>query len=627
MLASHSVSRSLFLSVAVACLALGACRSAEIPTSLPSPPAVPSPTATRQPTSTLPPAASPTPAASATPSPAPTATPSPIPTPTRIPIRGDKSSTILVSYGSFSGERGDLDSRLLIEDLPSFALYADGRMLFNPPKYPDMRWFDEVRLSPEQVCDWMNRIYATGFMEAPGTGGGWLDPIYVAPEPTQFPMFDEGGFLTIDVRGVPHKMVRISMGEVNNLIPEVKAVLDLFTFIPPKEARQSPKDRVTFTIDAVTPVDGAPQNQWPGTLPPILTLKADYGRHRNMQFEGSQAAELARAMPLPGVALFTDKGKVYRVVGRPLLPHEQGELLGRLALVGTDFPACAGRPGPPRPTSTVSPEVSKKRSASVLERANYNATYAGLTPAQPAQADWRDWHILDGTKGEDLGVAYVFSSTASCDELIDFYALEGVRVGLTFRGMITSEVRISYPPEKLVWSCGVHVLLFRSADKTATPTWTIVQLDTRPKESLVVIADPATNYLPQGNIRPGPWPSVIGVDSTFTVAGLPAPRASPLENWRGWSIKDALAGAEYDQGYLFSSKASCADLEAFYSGTGAPAELGEGLPFAEFADADADAACKRTIITYRASENNRRDYRVYVFMGDDGPRVLIQETK
>ena len=614
--ARDSVSRSLLSYVVVACLALGACRSAESPTRVPSPPAVPSPMVTALPKSTLPPAATPTSTPSATPSPAPTATPSPIPTPRLAPIRGNKSSTILIAHESDPTERGDLDTQLLFEDLPSFVLYADGRMLFSPPRFNHLTWYDEVRLTPSQVCDWMDRIYATGIMESPG---------FIYTEPWD-PMVIPASRQVLTIRGVPSKTIEFVSGREHALIPEVTSMLALVNISRPDGTRQSPKERVILRIQEPEGRIELPPGLWPATLPTLEGAPIPDKIGRILELDGSAAATIGRAMALPGIAYFTDKGRIFRVVGRPLLPHETAESWGNNASSGTDYPACAVRQGAPRPTSTISPDESRRRYAHALEYSEYDAIVAGIPLAQPAQADWHDWHILDGQVGLDLGSAYVFSSAASSDRLIDFCAFEGVRVGLSFRGMITSEARVNYPPEILVWSRGVHVLVFRPVDPSATQTWTIVRVDSRSEVNLVVIANPTLNYWPRGVVGPGPWPSVIDVDSTLAAARLPAPGAPPLENWRGWSIRDGLAGTEFDQGYLFSSKASCADLEAFYSGTGAPAELGEGLPFAEFADADADAVCKRTLITYRASEGNRRDYRVYIFMGDDGARVLIRET-
>lgn len=537
-------------------------------------------------------------------------------------VRDLRATTILVSVVDQWDELVDPGRRLLLEGVPQSVLYADGRLLSLGKKGPWPDWYFETRLSPSQVCALMDRIHATGFMGIP-------EPFEVVPEPIHAETAVPGGmepFHTIDVRGVPSKRVKILERAIDTVIEPVAKMFELARFLAPVGTRLAPTsvERVVLRVEERPATWTGIMEPWPATLPSLAATDAQIGAERRLVFSGTVAVEIARAAHLPGDATFTDHGRVFRVTGRPLLPHETPASIGRLDRSESDFPACAYRVGP-IPTPLPQEEELRTLRLNALERWTFDAALAGIVPFEPARFDWQDWHILDGRSGLDLGTAYVFTSTTGCDELIDFYALEGVRVGLTFRGMITSEVRINYPPEKLAWSCGVHVLLFRSAGVTTAPTWTIVRLDTRPQESLVVIAYAPSNRLPGGTIGPGPWPTVMGIDSTLSAARLPAPRDPPIEDWQGWPIKDGIAGAMYDQGYLFTSTASCAALAEFYSNEGVRMRQGQGLAKTEFAPLDEDAACQKLIVTFRPAKSVGREFRVFVFPADDGARVLIRE--
>lgn len=561
-----------------------------------------------------------------------TATPAPTTRPNRVTpptvaltatAVGDmRASTILVSVVDQWDELVDPGRRLLLEGVPQSVLYADGRLLSLGKKGPWPDWYYETRLSPSQVCALMDRIHATGFMGLP-------EPSEAGP--AQIPTLTAvpGGmepFHTIDVRGVPSKRVKILERGIDTVIEPVAKMLALTRFLAPVGTRLAPTpvERVILRVEERPSTWTGSMEPWPTTLPSLAATSAQIGAERRLVFSGTLAMEIARAAHLPGDATFTDHGRVFRVTGRPLLPHETLANIGRIDRSDSDFPACAYRVGP-IPTLLPLEEELRTLRLDALERWTFDAALAGIVPSGPARFDWQDWHILDGHSGLDLGTAYVFTSTTGCDELIDFYALEGVRVGLTFRGMITGEVRISYPPETLVWSCGVHVLLFRSTDVSMAPTWTVVRLDTRTEESLVVIAYAPSNRLPGGTIGPGPWPSVMGIDSTLSAARLPAPRDPPIEDWQGWPIKDGIAGAMYDQGYLFTSTASCAALAEFYSNEGVRMRQGHGLTKTEFAPLDEDDACQKLIVTFRPAKSVGREFRVFIFPAEDGARVLIRE--
>lgn len=569
----------------------------------------------------------PTATSAQTATPAPTTRPNRVTPPTLAPtatsVRDIRASTILVSVVDQWDELVDPGRRLLLEGVPQSVLYADGRLLSLGKKGPWPDWYFETRLSPSQVCALIDRIHATGFMGIP-------EPFEVVPEPIHAETAVPGGmepYHTIDVRGVPSKRVKILERGIDTVIEPVAQMLALARFLAPVGTRLAPTpvERVILRVEERPATWTGKMEPWPTTLPSLAATAAQIGAERRLLFSGTLALEIAKAAHLPGDATFTDHGRVFRVTGRPLLPHETPASIGRLDRSDSDFPACAIRVGPP--PSPLSPEeVLRTRRLNALLRWTFDAALAGIVPSGPPRFDWQDWHVLDGRRGLDLGSAYVFSSTTGCDELIDFYALEGVRIGLTFRGMITSEVRINYPPEKLAWSCGVHVLLFRSADVTTAPTWTIVRLDTRPQESLVVIANAPSNRLPGGTIGPGPWPSVMGIDSTLSAARLPAPRDPPIEDWQGWPIKDGIAGAMYDQGYLFTSTASCAALAEFYSNEGVRMRQGHGLTKTEFAPLDEDDACQKLIVAFRPAKSVGREFRVFIFPAEDGARVLIRET-
>ena len=344
------VSRSLVRFVAVACLALGACRSAEPPASLPSSPAVLSPTATALPTSTStpPPAATPTPGPSATPSPAPTATPSPTPTQVPTPEPGPRKPILIVA-GPQGGDGGTQYDYYLGRGMPWFVLYADGQLLVDANPNGRKHDYVERKLTPADTCRFLGQMQDTGFLQVRGDGADYpLDQIYASMKKD----FGMGGpSIYIAVNGYPSKTVSIYYSWTDVVVPAVRRAYDLVTAYPNTGMLPQSVDRSIVHIRRFTDAEYPPGDliaaNWPGDLPPLESLRRMANEAGDLELTGRLAAKVTSLIKGDWVKKYVDKGVDYILTGRQLLLHESLDYLSRVSLrisSVAELPSCANRP-------------------------------------------------------------------------------------------------------------------------------------------------------------------------------------------------------------------------------------------------------------------------------------------
>ena len=439
--ASDSVSRILLSCVAAACLALGACRSAETPTRVPSPPAVPSPTATRQPTSTLPPAATPTPVPSATPSPAPTATPSPTSTRVPTPEPGPRKPILIVA-GPQGGDGGTQYDYYLGRGMPWFILYADGQLLVDANPNGRKHDYVERTLTPADTCRFLGQIQDTGFLQVRGDGADYpFDPIYASIKKD---VGMGGPSIYIAVNGYPSKTVSIYYSWTDVVVPAVRRAYDLVMAYPNTGMLPQSVDRSIVHIRRFTEAEYPPGDliaaNWPGDLPPLESLRRMANEAGDLELTGGLAARVTNLIKGDWVKKYVEKGIDYILTGRQLLPHESLDYFSRSSLRVSsvaELPSCAYRPDLAVPTPTPGPADDEWLWRRKVDYYGPQVALEAPAPRGTVVANWHGFAVFKGQSGQDFGKAYRFTSSATSGEVLDFYQHAVAPMGMRFVGTIT----------------------------------------------------------------------------------------------------------------------------------------------------------------------------------------------
>lgn len=476
------VSRPLVRFVAVACLALGACRSAEPPASLPSSPAVLSPTATASltSTSTPPPAATPTPGPSATPSPAPTATPSPTPTQVPTPEPGPRKP-ILVMAGAYGGDGGTSFDIYHGRNTPSLILYADGQLLVSGgnDQY-EQKYFERI-LSPTETCAFLDRIRRTGFLGIRGSGKNYpFDRIYAV---AKLVMPTGGGNYVIQVNGYPSKTVSIYGEAIEVVVPEVRRTYEIVSHYPLAGMRTFVSDRVIVHLERYADIEYPPDLTvlpWPVGAPSAGSLLAKANARGDLELDGALGAAMKRLLGLPRIARYVDQGIEYVLSGRQLLPHESLDYVSlhslRISSID-DLPRCANRPDLVVATPTPGPDDDDWLWQRKVDYFGPQVALEAPPPRGAVLANWHGFAVFKGQSGHDFGKAYRFTSSATSGELLDYYQNTVAPMGMRLVGTITDSViyvpsTFDAPPP---FSSGR--LLFSRTQNRVAVAWVVIHIN------------------------------------------------------------------------------------------------------------------------------------------------------
>ncbi len=477
------VSRSLVRFVAVACLALGACRSAEPPASLPSSPAVLSPTATALPTSTStpPPAATPTPGPSATPSPAPTATPSPTPTQVPTPEPGPRKPILIVA-GPQGGDGGTQYDYYLGRGMPWFVLYADGQLLVDANPNGRKHDYVERKLTPADTCRFLGQMQDTGFLQVRGDGADYpLDQIYASMKKD----FGMGGpSIYIAVNGYPSKTVSIYYSWTDVVVPAVRRAYDLVTAYPNTGMLPQSVDRSIVHIRRFTDAEYPPGDliaaNWPGDLPPLESLRRMANEAGDLELTGRLAAKVTSLIKGDWVKKYVDKGVDYILTGRQLLPHESLDYLSRVSLrisSVADLPSCANRPDLVVATPTPGPEDDDWLWQRKVDFFGPQVALEAPAPRGVVLAKWHGFAVFKGQSGQDFGKAYRFTSSATSGELLDYYQNAVAPMGMRLVGTITDSVIYVPSTSDAPPPFGSGRLLFSRTQNGVAVAWVVVHIN------------------------------------------------------------------------------------------------------------------------------------------------------
>jgi hypothetical protein len=231
---------------------------------------------------------------------------------------------ILLAFGIFGGDGGTSYDIFFGRDMPSLILYSDGQLLTGGFSDTDLDGYSQKMLSPSETCTLLQRLEATGYYEVEGTGYNYPnDSICRTPEY----FGDGGGDYILWAYGEPSKGVSIYSRALDNLVPQVEAAYQLVSNYHPSGMSPFVSDRAILRIEQQPGEDWfgptpTPPQIWPSDLPTLAELLKGQLDGRNALLEGQTVNQLRKLMRLPGSGMFTENGKTYFVVARPLLPHE-----------------------------------------------------------------------------------------------------------------------------------------------------------------------------------------------------------------------------------------------------------------------------------------------------------------
>lgn len=308
-------------------LLLGACNPQNLPVT-PEPKATVAPataTITLTVTTASTPTPSATPTATFTPLP-PTATATFTPVPLPLPPLGilpsvtpnyelPQTKQIFIMYGGYGGDGGSETDEFFGRGTPAFALYEDGQLVIQQGDWGE-RQFLTTMLTPAEVCGLYNNIAATGFLEPPADG-------------QYFTQEDESmGAPVLGIR-VDQRYYSFYAPSVPYLIPylaEGWQVLENYT--PPHPLTLYEPTELVLWVENVEEVDeleGAEILAWSAEFPTLQSLRPDPEMNQ---------VELPAEWVQPVFSLFEHTLKelyfqegelVYRVIARPVLPHETAD--------------------------------------------------------------------------------------------------------------------------------------------------------------------------------------------------------------------------------------------------------------------------------------------------------------
>jgi hypothetical protein len=215
-------------------------------------------------------------------------------------------------------------------DLPRLVLYADGQLIWRD----DAGALWETIMTEDAVCTLLGGLAKFGLFKVKGDGRlGGDDPIYEKIPADELDTTGSTNFLLV-VNGNPTKWVIIYRPFVDYLVRPVKSTWELFnTFKPSDLQPYEPQLYVTW-IEAEQKLArsyGAGEDLQPAEWPEEMTkLDKLLGDNESIQLPMDPEEVdplLSFFNPAPGVKIFEQGRDRYSVILRPLLPHEDLDLL------------------------------------------------------------------------------------------------------------------------------------------------------------------------------------------------------------------------------------------------------------------------------------------------------------
>jgi hypothetical protein len=268
----------------------------------------------------------------------PTPTPVPIPTrtasltPTEPLPTPPAGKVILIEY--FDKYYGDapilLTEAYMGKHLPRLVIYTDGQVIYRD----DTGALLETSMTDETMCTLLGGIRTIGFFKAEGDGTlDSDDPIYGDISQKYLDITDSTNFILI-INGNPSKWVKIYRPYVDSLVRPIKSTWELFNNFVPEDLEPYEPDLYAAWIESeqkLARTYGAGVDLQPAIWPAGLQ-KPDkiLGDEEVIQvpMDPEEVDPLLMYFDvIPGVKLFEQGQDRYSIILRPLLPHEEMDIL------------------------------------------------------------------------------------------------------------------------------------------------------------------------------------------------------------------------------------------------------------------------------------------------------------
>ena len=252
---------------------------------------------------------------------------------------------VLLQYGIFGGSASVSQSDFFLgRDTPAAVIYTDGQMILTQEHA-----FLTTRLTPADLCGLLKKIQQTGFFS--GT-------IYASPPPTQGATVQT---MIIQVNGTPAHLAFFDKNNFTYLSSALVDTLHLLEDYKPAGLVYYEPQRMLLWVETANSSDYRNQTvyDWPVTLPAIHQIWQDPTSHQVL-VEGQNGAAILQVFGHRLQAMyFRDQNEVYRLIARPLLPHENSKRLSIIPDRAESFPlpliCTAQAEYLPSPTPTLTP--------------------------------------------------------------------------------------------------------------------------------------------------------------------------------------------------------------------------------------------------------------------------------
>ncbi|MCA9884513.1 MAG: PD40 domain-containing protein [Anaerolineae bacterium] len=236
------------------------------------------------------------------------------PFPTVTPVGVYPIKQVFIQAGWTGGDGGSVQDFYFGRSTPSIVIYTDGQVVMKVGSWEDDFTFLSGQLPPEELCSLLARVQSTGYFNP-------IDMIYAFDETTQFS--DGAGNYVIQINGPINKMVGIYGPYRDYLVDEIAAAYQLVsTYQPPTTISPYVPERLLLWVEPTATIELDSLPNWPDEITPLSELHSDPSSH-NVIIEGDLVTPLMELFDYQmAQQIFHEGDQSYKVILRPLLPHE-----------------------------------------------------------------------------------------------------------------------------------------------------------------------------------------------------------------------------------------------------------------------------------------------------------------
>jgi hypothetical protein len=223
--------------------------------------------------------------------------------------------TVWIEFGSTPDSLADYDMTFPVT-IPDWVLYTDGTILL----YRNGTFLTK-KLTENEICSLLARIKRVGFFDVKTNGTSYKDdPIYVNPPPEL--LHTDDAYECLFVNGSSPKGLCVYRPIRDYTTTQVKTIMNVLGVYFPAGLQLYPPDRLGLYVYSGRPYPESIKRE-PEPWPSYATALRE-NNQGSLYLEGEMAAKIYGIFKEPYTWLvFTEEGREYTVVARPLLPHER----------------------------------------------------------------------------------------------------------------------------------------------------------------------------------------------------------------------------------------------------------------------------------------------------------------